>query len=341
MYRRAFVVPFVILLCAMPVIAVAAEVQITPALHMTQGQKDRRAESTGGAARQSVQGWGGRLRIVYRSGTDIDLDLAPLHRGGSVDPVEMVYATLPKGEWDAIIDLTASPGWSILPQEYALQFVVPPASDGVEVQSMEFLPPENTSVIRAAWKGLLQREQYLVSTPHLIRGTTLAGMPLVLLIGIVTIIAALVMIGRRKKSAAAGILVGGFFLLHLWFAVDLARFTVMHLREWSARGTLGDFGAAQDVGTALREIAVSAPKPPFVYVCTNAGNYYPKAVRYFGYPVPVSATKEDIPRATHVLVAQALRWSEQDGILTCGDLSGKATKLRAFADGSVLYSATP
>lgn len=340
---RRLLVPISLLFLAAPVTTAAEEVHLTPARELTHEQRLRRAEAAG-EARQSVAGWGDRLRITYKAGKDIDLDLAPLHRGSDVDPLEMTYTTLPAGEHVAVIDLTASPGWSLLPQEYVLQFASPAGTDRTDILAMEFLPPSIASIGWAAETGLLRREEFLVSTPQIVRGASLAGIPFALLVGMMTAAAAVFFPWLTKRNAGSGaimaILTIGTLFYGLWFGIDLARFTIGHLREWAANGTIGDFGAAENIGAALRTLPKDS-RPPVVYVCSDAGNYIPKAIRYFAYPVPVSSDAKDIPRATHVLVARKLQWTEGEGMLRCGEVSGEATRIKTFADGSILFAAAP
>jgi hypothetical protein len=69
-------------------------------------------------------------------------------------------------------------------------------------------------------------------------------------------------------------------------------------------------------------------------------NFYPKMLRYFLYPIPVSTELKDIPRATHVVVASKLQWSYDGKTLVCGAIAKPAKEIATFPDGSVLFAVT-
>ena len=330
---------FILVLSLLPFAGQAAPVVISPTNALTAEQGFRRSTAEQDA-RQTVEGRGDRMAITYTTTADLEVDLAPLRGEAAIDPVEEIHFTLPKGErQEAVIDLTASPGWSMFGQRYHLHFFAPTKDDRTEIIAIEFQGPSWESIGESVLRGLRHREQFVVSTPHAIRGASLAGIPLVVVLGLLTLAgAAGVLFVRSRGNDAITILLGGLLLSSALFARDLRHFTVSHTREWEIRGTIGQFGAAEQIGRQLREAEGALEPGQLVWVCTDAGNYFPKAVRYSAAPLPVSTQTADIERATAVLVAQKYRWRYDDNVLSCGPLAGSADMLAHFTDGSILFA---
>lgn len=318
----------------------ALPLSITPTFDLT--AEEAQARATAAEHTDLVfEGRGDRLAIRYTSTVRIDVDLAPRRRGSGFDPAEMLHATLPPGTHEAVIDLTPTPGWSPFHQEYLVSFFSPAGGEEAEIEDVTFLPWTWGSVLRALSAHLRIREVFQVSTFHALRGYNILGFSVAFLVGALTSIAAvLVFLRRGSQKALLPILMTasiGCLAYSAWFGVDLARFTAENLREWYGEGTYGKAGAALQVAEAVRREERKSMTPLFIEVCHDSTDFYTKMLRYALYPIPVSMKPEDIPRATHVVVAQKLQWSFRDGILTCGNITGPATKLRSFPDGSILF----
>ncbi len=333
----------------------AATLTITPSLDATAEEASARADD---AIRTDmvIEGKGDRLKIVYSSPVRIDVDLAPRRRGTGYDPAELLYFTLPAGEQnEAIIDLTPTPGWSPFHQEYHVYFSSPEGGDDAEVKEMTFLPASFASLMRAFVTHLSIRDTFQVSTFHALRGYSILGASLSFIIGMIIFIAALVyslvrlLVFRNQKPATSQpatfvripllILTLGTFAYSAFFGIDLARFTVTNLTEWYGRGTYAKAGAASQVAEVIQKEAAVSAVPLFIFVCHDTTDFYTKMLRYFLYPIPVSMKQEDIPRATHVVVAYKLQWAYENGLITCGNITGAAKKIADFPDGSALFSA--
>jgi hypothetical protein len=254
----------------------------------------------------------------------------------------MLHFTLPPGELqDVTVDLTPTPGWSPFPQQYHLFFASPIGGQDAEIKAMTFLPWSFRSLLRAALRHLAIREVFQVSTFHALSGESVLGFSLAFLLGIAVVIAAVIFsVFRKQGSCALLALTIGCLAYAAWFGVDLARFTTQNLTEWYGQGTYAKAGAVTGVAKTIRVEAAKSATPLFIEVCHDAMNFYPKMLRYFLYPIPVSTELKDIPRATHVVVASKLQWSYDGKTLVCGAIAKPAKEIATFPDGSVLFAVT-
>lgn len=315
------------LVLALPSLSAAAPAFLEPSTSLTWQDIVRRADA-GAKASATVGGRGGTLRIVYSATSPVDLDLVPLHGTYSLDH-EQLFVRLPAGEnLDARVDLSHGMGWSAFRQTLVLRFSAPSRTDQIDILELTIEPATFSETIRATLQGFLHREQFAVSSPHSLRGQRIGGVPFTALVGIPVALVSVILFLKKKVQTSMLILVVGSLTYSLWFGWDLLRFTQ----------SFAHAGSAEDIGSVLRH---ESTDQSFLFLCTNTGNYYSKAVRYFAYPVPVSRETADIPKATHVLVHEAHHWSYENGVLRCGSLDGNAVHVRDFPDGSVLFSASP
>lgn len=340
MTRRQRILLGVLLLSVAPVCS-AATIAVTPTADPTPEQVAARAAS----ALQStttVTGRGDRMVIRYSSPVRIDMDLAPQRRGSGRDPSEIVFFTLPPGaDNEATVDLTATPGWSPLSQTFYLDFFSPKGGDQAEVKSITFLPVQWGTLARVLWKNLLTREHFQVATFHALRGPGIFGYPLAVFVGVGVLLAAAIvsLLQKRKKlQHAIVILALGTLIIPAWFTLDLARFTVMNLRSFFTDGTYSEAGPIPLIAASLQQEAKKSSVPLFVEVCNDTTDFQAKMLRYQLYPTPVSVRPEDTARATHVVAMQKRQWTFVKGILTCGALSGPATKVADFPGGAALFA---
>lgn len=290
----------------------------------------------------TIEGSGDRLEITYISPDPIALDIAPQRRGSSVDPAEILHVTLPAGEHTAIVDITATPGWSPLRQAYVFWSFTTEKGAKAEISGIRFLPASYGSILNAALHHLSIRETYQVSLHHTLRGTMTLGWPFALPVGILTLVAAGVISRLRRRAFVLPALITlsiGALLFGAWSGIDLTRFTVSNLRDWYGKGIYSQAGSAALVSERFRKEARRSSDSPLLYVCHDKSDFYPKMLRYFLYPLPVSSKPEDVMHATHVIVARTLSWKYKEGLLTCGGLSGNAKKIAEFPDASVLFAA--
>lgn len=318
---------------------VAQSLSMVPSLDLS--PEELRARSMAAqTSNMGIGGQGNRLELVYSASLPLQLDIAPRRRGTGFDPVEVLHLTLPPGtKKEAIIDLTPSPGWWPFEEEYILSFFSPAEEKGAEILSMQFLPSSASSVLRAAWRHLLLREEYQVASYHTLRGTNVLGLALFMILGCLTLLLTMIFLLLRRPAAAMGALCACTLLGSTWFSIDLLRFTVQNLSQYERSGIYSHAGAAKALSDAIRTATKGHAASAFVFVCQEDTDFYAKLLRYFAYPIRVSIKPEDIPRATHVVV-RTLGWNYVNGILTCGNLSGKATKLATMPDGAVLFMAS-
>lgn len=334
--RRLRIPLFVVTVLAAVQPCFAETLSVTAVLNPTYEQMAART-SAQVRSNITVDGRGDRIRVAYSSPAPIQIDLAPMRRGTGYDPAEILHATLPAGTHEAVLDLTATPGWSPFSQTYFLFFYGVDKENPGEVTDVSFAPWTLTSLVRTAARNLLMREEYQVATFHALRGTHLLGFSLSLVLGLLTLIATLAF-ARRSPHAMLAVLATGMLVSTAWFGIDLARFTVTHVAEWYAKGTYAKAGALKTAADLLKSESSRYAVPLAVHVCSDETDYYAKVLRYFAYPVAVSVKEESIAQATHVLVAGKWQWAYDKGTLTCGGIQGKAREIATFADGSVLFA---
>ncbi|MBI5794632.1 hypothetical protein HZA87_06175 [Candidatus Uhrbacteria bacterium] len=332
---------FLVGLMMVPALCSAEAIFIAPTLELSPEHGRQRLEDT---ERSSIllRGTGDRLSISYTSPVRIDIDFVPIRRGNGYDPAEMAHFSLPPSDsGQAIVDLTVTPGWWPLTQQYKVFFFNPPGR--AQITAIDFIP--------WTWRGLLSgivthiaiRETYQVSTFHTLRGSSVLSLPLSGVLGVVTLLAAAGVFWLRRKNPLLPVftaLIIGSLVYTAWFGIDLARFSVSHLRAWTVGRTYSKEGAAQAMTDAIQSEAKKSSAPLLVFVCTDLSDFYAKTLRYFLYPIPVSVRNEDIARATHIVVAEKVIWTYADDILNCGPVGGKARKIAELNDGSVLFAST-
>lgn len=327
------------LMVVIPGVCAAETVFMTPTLDLSAEQGRRRLDDT---ERSSIllRGTGDRLRITYASSVRIDTDFVPIRRGNGYDPAEMAHFSLPPSDnGQAVVDLTVTPGWWPFSQQYKVFFFSPAGQS--QITGIGFVPWTWTGLLRAVITHISIRETYQVSTFHALRGGSVLSIPLTSIVGTITLVAAAIVFWIKRKHPLYPVLttlIIGSFVYTAWSGIDLTRFSVSNLREWTTERTYSKEGAVQVMTRSIEAEAKKSSAPLFVSVCTDLSDFYAKTLRYFLYPIPVSVKSEDIARATHVIVAEKVVWTYADGILNCGPVSGKARKIAEFHDGSVLFA---
>ena len=327
------------LLLAAPVAAFAEQVMLTPSLELDQASIARRLSSPKTQTMQ-VRGAGAKLKIAYSSSLPIDIDLAPMVAGSSFDPADLGHTTLPAGkDMVAMIDLTVAPSWKPWGSTYYVAFFVHAEKIDAEMQEITVVPGGLGSVIGAAVHHLLEPEEYQVATPHALRGHRIIGVSLTLIVGLATLIA-LAYLLIRKREVRSMVLAGfiGLLFYSFWFGLDILRFTTGHVSAWEKDHTYAQAGSIYEVADELKAEDARGHAVKGVYVCTTSTDYMTKVLRYLLFPVHVSIAAEDVNSSTHMLITGIGDWTYTEGKLHCGRIDGPATKVREFADGSVLFS---
>lgn len=336
MHPRTLLIGFLLLLS--PVAGFAQEIVITPVTELEAADAERRFAATN-TSNVAVEGRGGYLRIEYSSSHAIDADIAPMVVAGKFDPSDLVHFTLPAGkDQRVLVDLRQSPSWSPWKSRYYLAFYEPAKGARVDINTLRTEPAGLGKALAAALQQLQRREEYQASTPHKLQGYGGIGISLAFIIGVAGILAALATYRNKGITGflAAGVIATGLY--GLWFGTDLLRWSVGHASSWITQGTYGQAESMYLVAEELQEEAERGHPANGVFVCTNSTDFRTKILRYLVFPVPVSIQAEDVNNVTHMLVDDISDWSYQNGVLHCGRIDGPATKVREFADGSVLFS---
>lgn len=290
----------------------------------------------------TVRGKGDRLTIWYRATEPVELDIAPLRTADEAEFSDVTYATLPPGEEvRADLDLTASPGWAPWERDYHLSFFVPEGGS-LAIEGMQFRSASLGVIALAALRGLGERETWQVSIVHVVRGAKVAGVPRTVLFGLLALAGAGAAYAvRRERRVTLATLAVGALAVQALFGAELLRFTLAHASAWLRDGTYAANGSAEEIAEMIVAEASASPRPVLLSVCTDSTNYLPKVLRHLLYPIPVSWEEEDIPRATHLLVAGSPAWSFDGRTLACGGASGAARKIREFPNGAMLFVPLP
>ncbi len=315
------------------------EVHLTPTLELNQEDAARRLASPKTQTMQ-VEGAGAKLKITYSSSLPIDVDIAPMVKTSSFDPADLGHTTLPAGQYMvALIDLTVAPSWKPWGSRYYLAFFVNAQNVDAEMQEITVVPGGFGTIFKTAFRHLFEVEEYQVATPHALRGHRIIGFSLTFLTGLALILAVVVLFVRKKGSDAilAACMMAVLFYSAV-FGLDALRFTTDHLGEWWGQHTYAQAGSVYQVADELRAENERGHAVQGVYVCTTSTDYMTKVLRYLLYPTPVSIAAEQVNTSTHMLVTGIGDWSYENGLLHCGRIDGPATKVREFADGSVLFS---
>ncbi len=325
------------ILLATPVAGFAEQVMLTPSLELDQAAATRRLGSPKTQTMQ-VEGAGAQLKITYSSSLPIDVDLAPMVKTSSFDPADLGHTTLPAGkDMIALIDLTVAPSWKPWGSRYYVAFFVNAENVDAEMQEITVVRGGVGSILNAAFRHLFEAEEYQVATPHALRGHRIIGFSLTLIMGLATLLAAVIV---RKKGTRMIITTCflGILAYSTVFGLDVLRFTVGHASEWWGQYTYAQAGSVYQVADELRAENARGHEVKGIHVCTTSTDYMTKVLRYLLYPTPVSIAAEDVNTSTHMLVTGIGDWSYENGLLHCGRIDGPATKVREFVDGSVLFS---
>lgn len=321
-----------------------APLRITPLLELSVEERRALGAQTS-VATAALQGAGGRLAMTYTATTPFWLAIAPSAEDGAVDPDDILYAQLPKGGGvQAEIDLTVSPGWSPWKDRYVLSASKSTAGDDTAIDAVSIEPATFGEIAMAVLRHAATREGWYVSAFHVLRGTRLLDVPLAMIVGIATVLAAAIHAVRRTPARTlATPLIAAAIGLGLWTNIELLRWTVLHAKEYAGEGTYGQLGAAKTIGTFVRDLQRTDKRKLALSVCGAGSDYYGKAVRYFSTPVPVDVAGATLALSTHVLVAADAPWAfaPDEGKLRCRDASVGAEAMHTFADGSILFATRP
>lgn len=331
-------------------LAGAQSVFIRPAIVDSSEPVERALSENKGRASTALEGKGATLVISYHSNQPLEIYMVPLEKDDVFVPTDFLRFTLPQTEdGTASIDLTVSPGWKPVQQKWLVHLLSKDEKADAGFNSISFTPASPFRIVGAGVGHFLTPEPYTPSSYHALRGYRIFGAHVAVMLGIVTVIIALVVhlfVKRERRIVTAvAILLIGAGLYQLRFGLDLLRFTNQHLSEY-AEGTYDEAGSAHLMAGAIKLIG---KKGQTVYSCRDGTNYKEKILRYFAYPVRISSDDADAAKADFAVVMDKQSWNldtatvNKATVLTlrCGAVNRHAERLNTFADGSILFRLLP
>lgn len=326
-------------------IAYAQTLSITPALVSASDTVEQALQRNAGRASTALEGNGGTLALTYQADEQVEVFMVPIDTNGNFVPTDFLQFTLPAtDEGTVTVDLTVSPGWSPGQKKWFINMLTEHQEATIGFSKLEIVSGGPATPL-VAIRQLMTSEPYTPSSFHALRGYRTLGLPVAVILGIVTLIAFVitVLVASKEKRLYAGILVllCGSALYQLRVGIDQLRFTKEHLSEFS-KGTYDEAGSVSDIAMLVKEVATPNST---VYVCREGTNFKEKLLRYFTYPIRISSDQNDIEKADFALVMDATHWSLETTTandasvqqLVCGSLKRTAQRITSFADGSILF----
>ena len=341
------------MLFAVPALAAAETVRITPSLIDGANTVEQALITHKSHASTKVEGQGARIVIGYQSSEDLEVYMVPLAADNTYVPTDFLRFTLPMATDGSVsVDLTVSPGWSSGNQKWILHLLSADDKAGAGFSDIHFDDTSIMTAASAAIRHLFTQEQYTPSTYHGLHGYRMLGFSVTVVLGILmTVIAILGMFAsgkNKRREVFVGALIAGSLLYQARFAVDLLRFSAQHLREY-ANAQYDEAGSVHAVAAFIRSQSDGAKDPLKIYVCRDGTNFKEKLLRYFTYPAHVSAEAASASGADIVVVMDKFKGAYQttpskDGTgmqLGCGDVNSPARKLSSYPDGTEVYRLLP
>lgn len=335
---------------AIPLSVSAQVLTITPALVDSSEPVEQALAKNKGRASTSIQGKGGYLQIIYTASEPLLVFMVPVAEDGRFVPTDFLRFTLPETEEGMVeIDLTVSPGWSPSEKKWILHLLTETQEAEAGFQNLAIVPASFVQSVGAGIGHFFAPEPYTPSSYHALRGYRVFGIQVTMVLGALAVLAglAVLFLPLKKLPALVVVLLGFHFLYGLRFGMDLLRFTGEHLTGYAKQ----NYDEAGSVHTVAEVLKVTSRPNSSVYVCRDGTNYKEKLLRYFAYPLTISAEPATSGAADFALVMGkshgdwALVTETVDQrtrqILKCNDVYRPAELLSTFADGSSLYKLLP
>ncbi len=324
-------------------LAGAAGITVTPDLIDSSEPVMRALQQNAGRASTTLTGNGAALHLTYASADPIEVYMVALDAIGKFLPVDFMHFTLPASQQgDETVDLTVSPAWSFGEKRYQLHMLTRTDDAAASFYSADFLPVSPLSAITTPFKQFMRAEPYTPSTYHALFGYRVLGISSVLLLGIVLLIVSgilLLLYGTKTARVLLLALIGIQMLYALRVSVDMMRFSTQHLSEYYGKGSYDEAGYMYAAAADITRFAKESGRKQSVYMCRDGTNFKEKLLRYFIYPVPVSAEPAMASGATLAMVSDKFKqgYTFTDGQLACGLINIHATKLMTYPDGTEIY----
>ena len=269
----------------------------------------------------NLDGEGKSLLIHYSSSSDIDSYILFINDDGSMNPRNILYVSLPRGEEaDATVLLSESRGWTNNEMHLRLYFFTDKEFDG-SISSAEII---DTGRIGGGIFQFFSKEPYSPSSYHRIVGYRLYGKSATatfIVIGLLSVI-----IFRNKKRVIIGLFLACIFLTSGRFALDSIRYSSDHLTEWISNGTYASAGSTYEIASYINESNIKLFR-----ICTDGNSYFSSLLQYAAYP---SVLSDD---ADYLVVRNSFDHSFENEILRCGGNNFSASFIKSFPDGTNLY----
>lgn len=335
------------LLIGAPIFSCAQTLFIEPKLIDSSDPVQEALSRNAGRASTTIEGRGGTLAITYVASEPIEIYMVPIHgKDNSFVPTDFLAFTLPAtDEGDVRIDLTRTPSWAPGTQTWMLHLLTKDEYTEAGFRRVEFIPLSPVGTMTAAIRQLFTPEPYTPSSYHALRGNRVFGVPVTIMFGLLTVIAALCALLIAKKyrlQAMLAVLIIASGIYQLRFSIDLLAFTNQHLREfYTDKHVYDEAGSAHLIAELLR---FGSPDD-VIYVCRDGTNYKEKLLRYFAYPIVISSDPAAAATADFALIMDKEDWSLETTTenkqtlqtLHCNDVNRPAELHATFEDGSRLY----
>ncbi len=324
--------------------------RITPTLVDASTAVENALQTHKGRASVSIEGVGGTLLLQYQSGEPLEIYMVPLSADKRFVPTDYVHFTLPQADnGSATIDLTVSPGWSFHKQRWALNLLSVDEKAGAQFTNIQFTNASLPTTLKAVAQHLMTEEPYTPSSYHALRGYRMLGISVTVIFGLMTLIVVFLCLAfaraSRRRALAIRILVIAMLLYQARFSVDLLRYTQEHLIGF-AHGVYDEAGSVNEMAKEIRSLGGTNQN---IFVCRDGTNFKEKLLRYFVYPVHVSADTQDANVATLAVVMDTFKHGYRTTPtdlapvlrLQCGPIDRLAEQLHQFPDGAVLFKLLP
>ncbi len=349
--RHTFPLALALSLWSLPLTSNAQVLEVRPTLVDNSSMVEQALRENTARTSTVLEGNGSLLQITYRSSEPIEVYLVPLAAEKSFVPTDYVRFTMPITQESTVnIDLTVSPGWSPGNHRYYFSLLSRTENADAAFIRVEFLPASAGQTLKALVRHIFTPEPYTPSSYHVLRGYRFLGISFTAALGVLILLAATLcaLLVRRglRLTAVLAVLIGGSLFYQLRFGIDLLRFTKEHLTGYELHGIYDEAGSVHVIAENLRTLTQDGRQPAIVYVCRDGTNFKEKLLRYFTYPLNVSAEAASVKSASYAVVMDKLQWSfdgteKREGTLRCGALNASAEKLTGFPDGSVLFRLLP
>ncbi len=305
-----------------------------------------------GRASMKLEGEGSTMKLAYQSSEKLTVYMVPLSESEGFVPTDFLMLTLPAtSEGLAEIDLTVSPGWTTKKTTWLLHLMTKNKDAKAGFMSVEFLPAGPKTSIQAAFRHFFRTEPYIPSSYHSLRGYRVLSKDMTLILGLLLIVTSVIAVLIAKKESKLAILIVVLCTFQavygLRFGLDLLRFSSEHLTGY-AEGIYDEAGSVYQIAPMLHSLAAQQKKevPTSVFICRSGTNYKEKILRYFAYPIRISADATHASMSDYVLVMNARDWNIQTiaeeniskQVLQCADLRFEVNQIASFPDGSILFS---